>query len=353
MKPFCNLQEGFFNDMKDIVIIGRGLAGATLSFQLYAKGIKHRIIDKPSLSSSSKVAAGLINPIVLKRLKMVQGAEDFTKQTSCFYKNLENLTKSKFYHETSVHHIFANAGEINLWEEKKDIAFHSQFLKGFSKNTNPNIIAPHGLGIMDGVAWLDTQNFLRAHKAFCNTKDIIIDNQRFSKNDIYSLSEIGHPIILCNGHLLKDWGIFPAAPFAPTRGEVMTIESHSLPEDCILHSSIFSIPLGNNQFKVGATYHWDKLNDNPTRDGLERLKTDLEKIYSGEYKVINHQAGVRPNTKDRKPILGTLGDNVMVFNGMGSRAALMAPHLSQIFLDYLTAAKPLPEEYDIKRFLQK
>ncbi|AEV33757.1 FAD dependent oxidoreductase [Owenweeksia hongkongensis DSM 17368] len=337
--------------MKDIIIVGRGLAGATLSFQLLAKGIKHHIVDQPSLSSSSKVAAGLVNPIVLKRLKMVQGADEFMTHIPDFYQTKEVLTGFKFYHESTIHHIFANAGEINLWEEKKDNVFHSQFLKGLAKNTNPNLLAPHGLGVIEGIGWLDTQSFLNAHKAFCNNNSILITETPFPKNDLSTLAESGQVIILCNGHLLKDWEVLPENTFTPTRGEVMTIETDGLSENNILHSSIFAIPLGKKQFKIGATYHWDKLNDMPTGDGIERLKTDLEKIYSGKYEVINHQAGVRPNTKDRKPIIGKLKDNVMVFNGMGSRAALMAPQLSNTFLDYLTTGNPLPAAYNIDRFL--
>ncbi|WP_417600043.1 NAD(P)/FAD-dependent oxidoreductase [Owenweeksia hongkongensis] len=337
--------------MKDIIIVGRGLAGATLSFQLLAKGIKHHIVDQPSLSSSSKVAAGLVNPIVLKRLKMVQGAHEFMTHIPSFYQAKEVLTGFKFYHESTVRHIFANTGEINLWEEKKDNVFHSQFLKGFVQNTNPYLLAPHGLGVMEGIGWLDTNSFLNAHRFFCANNGISITEKTFKKNDLSTLVESGHLIILCNGHLLKDWEVLPENAFAPTRGEVMTIEADGLSEDNILHSSIFAIPLGEKQFKVGATYHWDKLNDMPTDDGIERLRTDLEKVYSGKYKIINHQAGVRPNTKDRKPIIGKLKDNVMVFNGMGSRAALMAPQLSNILLDYLTTGNPLPSEYNIDRFL--
>ncbi|WP_417612592.1 NAD(P)/FAD-dependent oxidoreductase [Owenweeksia hongkongensis] len=337
--------------MKDIIIVGRGLAGATLSFQLLAKGIKHHIIDQPSLSSSSKVAAGLINPIVLKRLKMVHDAEEFMQRAPAFYKNLETITESRFYNETTISHIFANPGEINLWEEKKDITFHSQFLKGFAKNTNPNLKAPYGLGYMDGIAWLDTQSFLSAHKAYCNNQDVFIDEKVFSTDDLNTLVESGYQIILCNGHLLANWGILPENTFTPTRGEVMIIEADGLPDDRILHSSIFTIPLGDKQFKVGATYHWDMLNDTPTDEGINRLKTDLEKVYSGQYRVISHQAGVRPNIKDRKPIIGQLDHDIMVFNGMGSRAALMTPHLSEIFVDFLIARKSLPQAYNVNRFL--
>ncbi len=338
--------------MKDIIIIGRGLAGATLSFHLIELGIKHRIVDRASLSLSSKIAAGLINPIVLKRLKMVQGAERFIKAVPDFYKRMEAATQTKFYHETFIKHIFANPGEINLWEEKKDIPFHSKYLKGNSKNPWTNVNAPHGIGTIQGLGWLDTKSYLSAHALFCERNNVSIDNLTIQKSEVLSLAESGHQVILCNGHLFKDWNLIPAGIFTPTRGEVITVKADDLPTDSILHSSIFTLPLGSGHFRVGATYHWDNLNDQVTAEGLNRLKTDLEKVYTDTYEVIQHEAGVRPNIKDRKPIMGQIGSNLYIFNGMGSRAALMTPFLSTVLIDFLTKNIPIPPEYDVHRFDQ-
>lgn len=337
--------------MKDILIIGRGLSGATLSFKLLEQGIKHRIIDVPTISSSSKVAAGLVNPIVLKRLKMVQGAEEFMESIPYHYKHLETITKSQFYNETTIQHVFANVGEMNLWEEKKDISFHSQYLMGFLKNSNSYINAPHGFGLMQGIGWLDTQSYLQAHSSYCKEQGITIEERLIESTEIAQLSSSGSTVILCNGHLLKDWDLLPKGTFSPTRGEVMTIETEHLPKDHILHSSIFTIHLGNNKFKVGATYHWDNLNDQTTDDGLKRLKEDLEKVYTGSYTILEHQAGVRPNTKDRRPLIGRLNNGLLIFNGMGSRAALMTPYLSTLFMEFLINNHPIPTQYDIQRFL--
>ena len=337
--------------MKEILIVGRGLAGATLSFEFTKRNIPHKIFDQPKLSTSSKVAAGLINPIVLKRLKMVQGAEEFTRLMPSYYEQLEELTGHRFFNPAIIEHIFATVGEQNLWEEKKDLLFHSQFLKSQKPNPYHEITAPLGLGIMSGAAWLDTEAYLKAHKLYCQLNNITLVENTLTQHDVESLASDGYPVILCNGHLLKDWDLLPSRTFTPTRGEVMTIKAQSLPKDVILHSSIFTIHLGDDLFKVGATYHWDNFSDQTTSVGLEKLKEDLEKIYTGSYKVEEHKAGVRPNIKDRKPILGSLGHNIFVFNGMGSRAALMTPYLAGTFCDFLTNSRPLPPQYDVTRFL--
>ena len=64
---------------KKYLIIGQGIAGSVLALEMYHRKMDFVVVDQPKLSSSSKIAAGVVNPVVLKRLKMVQGAENFFK----------------------------------------------------------------------------------------------------------------------------------------------------------------------------------------------------------------------------------------------------------------------------------
>jgi glycine/D-amino acid oxidase-like deaminating enzyme len=67
---------------------------------------------------------------------------------------------------------------------------------------------------------------------------------------------------------------------------------------------------------------------------------------------VDHKAGIRPTTIDRRPFLGSHPDhsNVYVFNGMGSRAVLVAPWASQLLYNSIYNDIPLLDEVDIKRF---
>ena len=337
--------------MKDIIIIGRGLAGATLSFELINRGVDHVIYDQPELSSSSKVAAGLVNPIVLKRLKMVQSADQFMSLIPEYYCQLEKVTNSHFYTSSTIEHIYSSIGELNQWEEKKDLEFHSNYLKEQKTNTYVSVNAPLGFGVMKNAGWLNTKFYLSAHSSYCEESRISVLQQEVDKNQINDFTQEGKTVILCNGHLMRTWDLIPQDVFTPTRGEVMTIRTSELPAEVILHSSVFTIPLGNDLFKVGATYHWDNLNDNPTEAGLSKLKDDFEKMFSASYEVLEHQAGVRPNIKDRKPIIGEISSGLYSFNGMGSRAALMAPYLANVLSNHIINDSPIPSSFDIKRFL--
>ena len=203
---------------------------------------------------------------------------------------------------------------------------------------------------MKNTSWVDTNLFLEIHKATLSAESEILENQ-IEVEEIASLSKEYKHIIIANGHLLRN--VIPRFEdlFSPTRGEVMIIETAAdLPQNQIIHGPVFILPLGDKRFKVGATYHWDKLKDETTTEGLAKLEADLKKIFKGDYRVVKHQAGVRPNTKDRKPILGKIKDNIYCFNGLGSRGVLMAPLLADQLLDHIIKNSQLDPSSDLARF---
>ena len=51
-----------------IIIVGFGIAGATMAWQLYLKKIPFLIIAEPT-NTCSRAAAGMINPIVFQTVK--------------------------------------------------------------------------------------------------------------------------------------------------------------------------------------------------------------------------------------------------------------------------------------------
>jgi len=341
---------GFFYDLKEAeyIIIGQGLSGTILSMMFTERQIPHRVIDEPTLSQSSQIAAGLINPIVLKRLKLAHRANEQLEFAKPFYTKWENTLGDKFFSDLPIHHIFSAVGEQNLWLEKSENPSFKKFLGEINAVDKRPIKSPHGIGIMKNTFWLKSALLIEKYRNFLVEKGCF---ERLTVNP-NSLKDISSrkKVILANGHLMRELLPHSSLFFSPTRGEIMIVKANDLPNDRIFHSGVFILPLENNFYKVGATYHWDSLKDQPTEDGLLKLKKELEKFYKGSYEVVDHLAGVRPNTKDRKPLLGKINDNLYAFNGMGSRAALMAPWLANLMLDYLANDNALPLEYDISRF---
>lgn len=332
------------------IIIGQGIAGSILSMQMTNAGIAHIVIDEPTLSSSSKIAAGIINPIVLKRLKIVKDATLFMPLVQTFYTNWEKRLKTSFYFPLPIYHLLHTVHEQNSWMEKAGQPFYQNFLGDIICDQNYTSDSSYSWGRMKQTAWVHTHQLLLSYCQFLEKQNIYRQIKITTDNISQLKKEFPESrIIWCTGHLMSGLSSFTRQLFRPTRGELITIHTPDIAEDKILHSRIFILPQGNHLFRVGASYHWDNLEDKPSREGREYLIRELQKIYTGTYKIINHQAGVRPNTVDRKPLLGKLG-NDFVFNGLGSRGLLMAPYLANLFIDFLKGKTSLPDSYNIDRF---
>ena len=112
--------------------------------------------------------------------------------------------------------------------------------------------------------------------------------------------------------------------------------------------------MGNDKFKVGATYSHDLSTDQPTQAGLRELTSKLEKMIDVPYQVLSHTAGIRPGIKDRRPILGRHPHypELCIFNGLGSRGVLYGPWYAGLMAGYLTGeVEVLPPTVDVKRYI--
>ena len=72
----------------------------------------------------------------------------------------------------------------------------------------------------------------------------------------------------------------------------------------IINSSIWILPIGNDLYKVGATYNWEDKTTTKTEAGKNELLSNLKELISCEFEIIEHLAGIRPTVKDRRPLLG-------------------------------------------------
>ena len=122
--------------------------------------------------------------------------------------------------------------------------------------------------------------------------------------------------------------------------------------DFPLNGGKFILPLGEDSYKIGATYAWEELNEQPTQEGFKLLQQGWDKMSSRKFESTEHQAGIRPTVKDRRPLLGTHPNhkNVHILNGLGSRGILMAPYLAKCLSDHINKNEYLHPEMDIARF---
>ena len=100
------------------IIVGQGIAGTVLAQTLLNQNKTVILIDDLSLSNASRVAAGLYNPIVFKRLVKSWMIDELLPVMNKFYADAEQLLNDKFYFERKIVKPFAEEQERKLWLKK-------------------------------------------------------------------------------------------------------------------------------------------------------------------------------------------------------------------------------------------
>jgi glycine oxidase len=344
--------------MYDYLIIGQGIAGTTLTHQLISEGYKVCVIDENPTSSSSKIASGLWNPVVLKRMKKVWLADEMMNALIPFYQDIEEKTGGSFIDDQNIKRILNSVEEQNNWHEQSDSPMFSDILSStIDNNTNKSLKAEFGLGTVLKSGRINVLKFLEASKAYFQEQHAYHEDSILYQ-DIHWEEELiswrgyrAKHIIFCEGHQTRFNPWFSYLPLAPTKGEVLKVKSE-LNLDFPVNGGKFILPLGDDNYKIGATYAWDELNDKPTHEGSKQLKEGWSKMSKSDFETLDHQAGIRPTVKDRRPLLGTHPNhkNIHIFNGLGSRGILMAPYLAKCLSNHINKNEYLHPEMDIARF---
>jgi len=341
----------------DYIIVGLGLAGIALCETLLENKKTFVVFDAGN-DTSSTVAAGLYNPVILKRFTPVWNASEQIQKTLPFYEKLENKLGVKIDYKTSVHRIFNSVEEQNRWFEASDKPVLEHFISPkVHINQNKHINAPFGFGEVLQSGRIDTKVLLKAYRDYLLENEWLIEKQfeysalqltqRLQYNSIQSKY-----IVFSEGFGIKNNPFFNYLPLVGNKGELLTIKAPNLKLHNILKSGVFIIPIGEDVYKVGATYNWADKDTTTTFEAREELLAKLHKIVNCNYEVTSHEAGVRPTVIDRKPLVGRHPEfkNLFVLNGLGTHGVMIGPTVAKNLFDFIENEVPLPKEIDICRF---
>ncbi|MEX2335908.1 MAG: FAD-binding oxidoreductase [Fulvivirga sp.] len=342
----------------DYIIVGQGLAGSALSYQLIKARKKVLVIDDDRPITSSKVAAGLYNPVTGRKMVKTWKADLLFPYLITFYKELEQVCSAKFLVEMPIYRPFISYEEQNEWMGKSASdeftpyikAIHRHRLYSFSND------AYGGLELARS-GYLQVRSFLSAYRAYLksitaieiekfNPLDLVL-NQEYVSYKTYRASRI----IFCDGLGAMENAFFDWIPFHPVKGEILLIET-DMPLKGILNRGVFVIPVDEDTFRVGSNYDNNDMTTEITSKAREEIIRRLNELVNVPYNIVKQEAGIRPAIKDRRPILGlhphykTIG----VLNGLGAKGVSLAPYFSKHFVEFLENGKELLPEVNINRY---
>lgn len=347
--------------MIDYLIVGSGLAGISFS-EIALQNNKSILVLDNNSQNSSKIAGGLYNPVILKRFSEVGQAKEHLLVMKDFFSILEKKLGCKVHFDLPILRKFFSVEEQNNWFAASDKVNLAPFLSTnlISKKFS-SIDSPFGYGEVLQTGYVDTALLLEKYKEHL-IKNKLFQEESFdyallkeeSQSIRYKDIQAKH-IIFAEGFGMHANPYFKELPLDGTKGELLTIKAPQLNLDVILNTSVFILPLGNDLFKIGATYNWNDKTDLPTEEGKTELTERIKEIISCDFEIIEHFAGVRPTVKDRRPLIGTYSnhDSIHILNGLGTRGVMLGPAMAKALFENIEYQKPLDSTIDIKRFAKK
>ncbi len=344
----------------DYFIVGAGLAGICFS-EVALQENKHFFVFDKGLSSS-EVAPGVFNAVILKRFTLSLSAKKQLLLLNEFYPKIEKRLGVSLIHHLPTYRRLASFEEQNNFIVASDKPLFSDFLSSdIVDKKYKHIQAPFGFGQMKQTGYVEVKKLLTSYKKYLQENNALSEEEfDFSKLQSFESyleydGKKAKNIIFAEGFGMKQNPYFPDLPLDGTKGEILIIKAEDLDLDVMLKSDIFILPLGNGVFKVGATYNWDDKTAEPTESGKQELTDLLKNTIDCKFEIIDHLAGIRPTVKDRRPLVGKHPEykNMYLLNGLGTRGVMLGPYLAQNLFNAIEFDLPLNDEINVNRFYKK
>lgn len=347
----------------DFIIVGQGLAGTLLAHELFRQNRSFVVFNDPEQIKSSDLAAGLINPVVFRRMTKSWLVDDAFPQMETSYQQLEELLNEQLYFPCRMQKILSEE-EVDFWKEK---IFANQLEAYLEVDPNLNfrnlgVSNTFSFGCVNKSGRFDIQKLIFVYAEFLNQQNLI-RNEKFDyeklvlqPGSIIYDNITAEKIIFCEGSAASQNPFFKNLKFKHSKGEVLELKIPVLNLSEIVIGKVFVMPIGNDLYKVGATYSWDELNWETTESARMELLVKLRNISSTPFKVLDQKAGIRPTMHDRKPVIGLLPDHpqIGIFNGLGSKGVLLGPYFAKQFADFLIGNSTyLHPEVNILRYFMR
>ncbi len=340
----------------DIAIIGGGIVGCSLAYDLTRQGISVTIFDRRELAQeASRASAGIISapspaagdtlPIALRSFQrypdLIREIEERAGFSTGWHKtgmtllatdtetaSVRNLVA--WYLQHDIHPIWLDQGDLR----EREPATSDRFTGGLFQPDVASVILER---VSQALA-LSAQQLgasIREHETII---DIEVEHARASAIRTSRERVPVDTVIVAAGAWSQmfsnalDWEISTV----PVRGQMMAVSNVTPRVRSVLaHDGVYLVPRADGNVAAGATEEPESgFNNSVTPDGLSWLTHKASAIAPavGNGKLISTWAGLRPGTPDGRPIIGPVPHlkNVWIVTGHFRSGALLAPGTSEI-----------------------
>ena len=321
------------------LIVGQGLAGTCLAWELWWRGAEFLIVDREAGPASSRVAAGLINPVTGKTWSLGWRYAEFFAEARAFYQRVGAELGGEFLTEFAVVRLVADDQRERVAQRLAGSALaHREVALGAPWRPASGIE-------IGGAGRVDLPRFLDASREFFRSRGRYRHGSADGAGQVAGLAP--GRTVFCEGAAGLLGGVAACLPSRCAKGEILTVEIPALAETrLVVGNGGWLVPIGNHRFRAGATYQWDNLDAEPTPAGRGWVEALLAGLLDTEWTLVEQLAGIRPIVRQSRPVVMRLAADParVVFNGLGSKGALYAPGTAARLAAWLLGGAPLDPE---------
>ena len=340
----------------DYIILGQGISGTFLSYFLYKAGKNIRVIDDRAVSSASRIASGVINPVTGRRVVETWMINEIMPFAVNAYENIGHTIQTSVIKECKVLSFHPTVQMKQAFENRADNPYlrvpdnetilhdYFHFYLGVGE-THPCYLA-------DIVAVLDGWRKILAAEGLLIEENFEWNNCTASEKAVTYKDIVADKLFCSEGAAGMQNPYFSLLPYAKNKGEVLIVRIPGLPRSHIYKQGLTIVPWKEDLFWIGSPYEWNYSDTNPTAAFLIKTKLQLQQWLKLPYTILDHWAAERPANVERRPFVGlhpripSLG----ILNGMGTKGCSLAPYFAHELTQNLIANSPIQPLADVRRF---
>jgi len=333
--------------MTSVAIVGQGLAGSLLAWGFMKRGIVPTIYDPYAPNTSSRIAAGVINPLIGKRkLQLSWNAERLAPFAFQTFQHLQEELGVEIIRLLPTLRVFATQELREQWQgmqSGKDLAWLT--VDDVPPGSYNGIDVPFGGYLLHDAAVVDFGAVIDGVRAMVRRHGTVHERE-YDGNAGYER------VIWCEGWTMSRNERWNWIPMEPVKGEVVDVRIDGMSAEQIVVGECAIVPMNDGSFRLGSTYDWDDLTEVPTASARDALLYQCGKVVPYDVHVLGHRAAVRPAARSKRPYLGVhpLHPEHVVFNGLGTKGGLVGPYYSQHLIEHLLDRTPIDSEVDIQQW---
>jgi len=350
------MPQNYFDEYYDCIIVGQGITGTLLAYNLRLAGKRVLVVDKALPNSASKVACGLLNPVTGKRAVTTWQQSVLWPVAIQTYRALEHLLQIPLLKEEQPIVFHATAEDHQLYQQRAQISTLVQPLEA-TEALQQQFHASNGISTVKDAYILDIRALLSGYRLLLQEEASLL-HEVFDFNEL-KLVEQGvqykgiqaKKLILCTGFEVLNQPFFQSLPFSCNKGEALIASIPGLSPQYTYSKGLKIAPWQDGLFWVGASFDWHYTDSAINPAYVQTVANSLATWLKLPYTIVDHMAGIRPSSLDHKPYLGfhPVYEQIGIFNGMGTKGCSQSPYYAQQLVQHILQHTPLDLEVSIAR----